>query len=172
MTLIIRSILYILGCVIAENCDHESDCVLTKCDPGFSLDCDHIHHPDRKLCTCLPDGIPNFTYEPQRRKRTFGHVRPAKIPINLCDRRDWSEFSLGAFGIDKNTKFFFFMRPTKTQISLRIRAVWSEFSLGANLGRYIFVHFRTLRVIFFVSTSLYGFILDCQTSERFIYLPW
>ena len=40
------------------------------------------------------------------RKCTFWHVRPAKIQISLRIRAVWSEFSLGAFLIDKDAKLF------------------------------------------------------------------
>ena len=36
-------------------------------------------------------------YDPLYKKRTFGHVLPAKIQISLCIRTVWSESSLGAF---------------------------------------------------------------------------
>ena len=39
------------------------------------------------------------------RKRTSGHVRPAKIQISLRIRAVWSESSLGAFWIVKDAKF-------------------------------------------------------------------
>ena len=38
------------------------------------------------------------------RKRTFSHVRPAKIQISLRIRAGWSESSLGAFWIAKEAK--------------------------------------------------------------------
>ena len=38
-------------------------------------------------------------------KRTFGNVRPVKIPISLRIRADWSESSLGAFRVAKDAKF-------------------------------------------------------------------
>ena len=43
--------------------------------------------------------------EPNVRKRTFGHVRPAKIQISLRIRAVWSESSLSAFWIAKDAKF-------------------------------------------------------------------
>ena len=39
------------------------------------------------------------------RKRTFGHVHPAKIQISLRIRAVWSESSLGAFWIAKEATF-------------------------------------------------------------------
>ena len=39
------------------------------------------------------------------RKRTFGHVRPAKFQISLCIRAVWSESSLSAFWIARDVKF-------------------------------------------------------------------
>ena len=41
------------------------------------------------------------------RKRTFGHMRPAKIQISLHIRAVWSESSLGAFWIAKDAKFLY-----------------------------------------------------------------
>ena len=38
-------------------------------------------------------------------KRTFGHVRPAKVQISLRIRTVWSEFSLGVFWIANDAKF-------------------------------------------------------------------
>ena len=38
------------------------------------------------------------------RKRTFGHVRPAKIQISRCMRALWSDSSLGAFWTAKDAK--------------------------------------------------------------------
>ena len=38
------------------------------------------------------------------KKRTFGHLRPTKIPIRLRIRAVWSEFSQGAFLIAKSAK--------------------------------------------------------------------
>ena len=38
-------------------------------------------------------------------KRTFDHVRPAKIQISLRIRAGWSESSLGAFWIAKGAQF-------------------------------------------------------------------
>ena len=39
------------------------------------------------------------------RKRTFGHVRPAKIQISLRIRAVWSESSLGAFWIAEDAAY-------------------------------------------------------------------
>ena len=39
------------------------------------------------------------------RKRTFGHMRPAKIQISLRIRAVWSESPLGAYWIAKDAKF-------------------------------------------------------------------
>ena len=39
------------------------------------------------------------------RKRTFGHVRPAKIQISLRVRAVWSESSLCTFYIAKDANF-------------------------------------------------------------------
>ena len=46
------------------------------------------------------------------RKRTLEHVRPAEIHISLRIRAGWSEFSLSAFWIAKDAKFFFYLRST------------------------------------------------------------
>ena len=39
------------------------------------------------------------------RKRAFGYLRQVKIQISLRIRAGWSESSLGAFWIAKDTKF-------------------------------------------------------------------
>ena len=41
------------------------------------------------------------------RKRTFGHVRPAKIQIRLRIRAVWSESSLAAFWIASDAKLLY-----------------------------------------------------------------
>ena len=41
------------------------------------------------------------------RKRTFGHLRPAKIQIRLRIRAVWSESSLGAFWIANDATFLY-----------------------------------------------------------------
>ena len=41
------------------------------------------------------------------RKRTFGHVRPAKIQISLRICAGWSESSLGALWIAKDAKYLY-----------------------------------------------------------------
>ena len=71
------------------------------------------------------------------RKRTFRHVRQAKIQISLRIRAVWSESSLGALYIAKAAKFLS-MRTTKTRIRLRGCAGWFESSLGAHVERYVF----------------------------------
>ena len=91
------------------------------------------------------------TYAPSHniRKRTFGHMRPAKIQISLRIRAVWSESSLGALGYPRMQSFYMrttdtyapshnirkrtfgHMRPAKIQIGLRIRAVRSESLLDA-----------------------------------------
>ena len=48
---------------------------------------------------------PNKNISLKVRKRTFGHVRPAKIQISLRIRAVWSESSLGAFWITKDVTF-------------------------------------------------------------------
>ena len=52
--------------------------------------------------THLCDSNDSTPYEPQGRKRTFGHVRPAKIQIRLRIRAVWSESSLGACRMAKD----------------------------------------------------------------------
>ena len=47
------------------------------------------------------------------RKRTFGHVRPAKIQISLHIRTVWSESSRGTFWIHMDAKF---LRPDNEDI--------------------------------------------------------
>ena len=59
------------------------------------------------------------------RKRTLGHVRPAKIQISLRIRAVWSESSLGVFWIAKDARF--------------LRAVNEDFEQAAQMRRLILV---------------------------------
>ena len=72
------------------------------------------------------------------RKRTFRHVRPAKIQISLRIRTVWSESSLGVFLIARNVKFL------HARMSRLIRS-----SLGARVRRYVFSHSNLLCAITF-----------------------
>ena len=64
------------------------------------------------------------------RKRSFGHGRPVKIQIRLRFRAVWSESSLGAFWISKQS---FFMPTLKILIRLRGCVGWFESSLAINI---------------------------------------
>ena len=60
------------------------------------------------------------------RKRTFGHVCPAKFQISMRLRAVWSESSLGAFWIGKDAKFLHegnedWTDCTQTQADLSLR---------------------------------------------------
>ena len=80
------------------------------------------------------------------RKRTFAHVRQAKIQISLRIRAVWSESSLGTFWIANMQNVF--MRTLKTLIRLRGCAGWSKSSLGAHDKEATFSHVSALRVQF------------------------
>ena len=62
------------------------------------------------------------------RKRTFGHMRPAKIQIRLRIRAVWSESSLGAFWISKNAKFLHVDNKDWSPMRMR-RLIWVFFVL-------------------------------------------
>ena len=59
----------------------------------------------RLTCTSLLTLVIKVQLSHNVRKPTFGHVRPAKIRISLRICAVWSESSLDAFWIAKNTKF-------------------------------------------------------------------
>ena len=60
------------------------------------------------------------------RKRTFGHVRPAKIQISLRFRAEWSESSMRASSIAKDAKF---LRADKKDSSQTARTAHADLSL-------------------------------------------
>ena len=60
------------------------------------------------------------------RKRTFGHVRPAKIQLRLRTRAVWSESSLGVFLIAKDAKFLHVDNEDSNQIA-RMRKLFLVF---------------------------------------------
>ena len=67
------------------------------------------------------------------RKRTFGHVRPAKIQISLRIRAVWSESSVDAFWIAKDVNVLFGQRRlwsdcADAQANLSLR--WVHISEG------------------------------------------
>ena len=59
------------------------------------------------------------------RKRTFGHVHPAKIPISLRIRAVWSESSLGAIWITRDIKFIQADIGNSDQIARMRRVIWA-----------------------------------------------
>ena len=61
-------------------------------------------------------------------KRTFGHVCPAKIQVSLRIRAVWSEYSLSAFWIGKDTTFLHADNRVSDQTVLRLR--WAHMSEG------------------------------------------
>ena len=84
------------------------------------------------------------------RKRTSGHVHPAKIKISLSFRAVWSESSLGIFWIAKNAKF--------------LRADNEDFDQTAWTHRLILVHVvRTYQKVRFLSLRL-----NCALRRFFI----
>ena len=58
------------------------------------------------------------------RKRTFRHVRPAKIQIRLRIRAVWSESSLVAFWIAKDAKFLHADNEDSDQTARVRRLIW------------------------------------------------
>ena len=58
------------------------------------------------------------------RKRTFGHVRPANIQINMCILTVWSESSLGAFWITKDSRFLHANKEDSDQTTRMHRLIW------------------------------------------------
>ena len=58
------------------------------------------------------------------RKRSYGHVRPAKIQIRLRIRAVWSESSLGAFWIAKDTRFLHVNKEESDHIARMRRLIW------------------------------------------------
>ena len=70
------------------------------------------------------------------RKRTFGHVLPAKIQISLCIRSVWSESSLGVFWIAKDAKFFHADNEDSNQTTGMRRMIWV--SLDAHARRSVY----------------------------------
>ena len=58
------------------------------------------------------------------RKRNFGHVRPAKIQISLRIRAVWSESSLSAFSIAKDTKILYADNEDSDQTARMRRLIW------------------------------------------------
>ena len=58
------------------------------------------------------------------RKRTFGHVRPAKIQISLRIRAVWSESSLTGLWINKDAKFLHADNEDSDQTTRMRRLIW------------------------------------------------
>ena len=83
--------------------------------------------------------------EPHCQKRTFGHVRPAKIQISLRIRAVWSKSSLDAFGIAKNAKFIHADNKDTDKTVWMRRLIWAfvggmSESTFTQVGAQIFVH--------------------------------
>ena len=58
------------------------------------------------------------------RKRTFGHVRPAKIQISLCIRTVWLESHVGIFWITKDAMFLQADNENSDETSWVRRIIW------------------------------------------------
>ena len=94
------------------------------------------------------------------RKRTFGHVRPAKSQISLRICTVWSESSLGAFWIAKDAKCF--MRTSKTDQTARMRRLIWVFVWRSCQN----VSFLTIRLIFWrCALVLAEYIPACLLSK-------
>ena len=95
------------------------------------------------------------------RKRSVEHVRPAKIQISLRIRADWSESSLSAFGIAKDTKFF----------SCGQRRLWSDCTDAQVI--WVFVG-RTCQKVLFPTLRLTHDLncLWCSYNIHFMTRPW
>ena len=65
----------------------------------------------------------------------LGYVRPTKIQLSLCISAVWSESSLSAFWILKDTRFPHPINEDSDQIS---QPRWFEYSMGAHVRRYLF----------------------------------
>ena len=78
------------------------------------------------------------------RKRTFGHVLPAKIQISLRRRAVWSESSLGAFWIANDAKFLQTDNEDSNQTARMRRLIW--IFVGRTCQK---VRFLTMRHIYF-----------------------
>ena len=76
------------------------------------------------------------------RKRTFGHVRPEKIPISLRIRAVWSESLLGAFWITKYAKF---LHAENGDWSDYVDAKADLSSLGARVVSWLIYSLKYLR---------------------------
>ena len=90
------------------------------------------------------------------RKRTFGHVRPEKIPIRLRIRAVWSESSLGAFWITKNSKSFQADNEDSNQNARMRRLIWVF--AGSTCPN---VHFLTLSLKLYISIFYFCFVNIC-----------
>ena len=73
------------------------------------------------------------------KKRTFGHVRPAKIQISLCIRAVWSESSLGPFWIAKHARFHHVEHEDSDQTARMRRLIWGF--VGHTCQRYVFARY-------------------------------
>ena len=65
-----------------------------------------------------------YLLEPQLKKCTFGHVRPAKFQISLRISEVWPESSLGTFWIAKDAKFLQADKEESHQTARMRKLIW------------------------------------------------
>ena len=100
----------------------------------------------------------------------LGYVRPTKIQLSLCISTVWSESSLSAFWILKDTRFPHPINEDSDQIS---QPRWFEYSMGAHVRRYLFSCWGSYCVFsIFITTKKTKFVLkscfgvDCLQSSQ------
>ena len=93
------------------------------------------------------------TFQLYVRKHTFGHVHPAKVQIRLHICAVWSEPSLGAFWISKDTKLLHADNEDYNQIAQVHSLIW------------VFVGYTCQKVCFNMWLILYCFIQNLITWE-------
>ena len=100
-----------------------------------------------RSCVATICGPFRFLFDINRviRKRTFGHKRPAKIQISLRIRAVWSESTLGAFWIAKDSSFLYADNEDSNQTARTCRLTW------------VFVE-RTYEKIFFSRRGSYDIL--------------
>ena len=96
------------------------------------------------------------------RKCTFGHERPGKILIRLCEWTIWSESSLGAFLIVKDAKLLHASNEDWFEASLDVRVRRYVFSL---YGSYIF---STYKACTYRSYTYRGCTCRSWGSDRYV----
>ena len=100
----------------------------------------HITKAERQNLKCIEDS--NHSQKqmsPTVRKHISGNGRPVKIQISLCIRAVWSESSLGALWIAKNTNFLHADNEDSDQTARMRRLIWVF--IGRTCKK---VHFLTL----------------------------